>query len=438
MATQAAPRTELEKALFSDDPEYNAMFDVNQQGINAGSEHNHDYTDDLNAVAAKGAVQEGSMRAHLGLPGGSFESMGSEKIFTFYSYRANEIGWRENTLFSSEGYNKMGVFQMIGPTILSMVGKQHKRLRATAQPLFKRPRVLGWWNERFVQDTVDALLDRIATSGDSRTDIDQNLCAPLPMAVITRAVGLEGKSVIDFRFHLHRGTFGSADTPMEDRLASFQYVNETLNELVEKNLREPGDNVITSLMDNELTEDDGSKRKLTKEELFGFCKLVIFAGGGTTWRQLGITIHALLSHYDFWEACREDRTLIEQAVDESLRWRATDPVFPRLCVADAEVEGVFIPANSQVQLCLGTANHDPSVFDNPTAYDIFRKKEHHMGFGFGPHRCLGMDVAKQEMVLAINGLMDRFPNMRLDPDQPAPVFGGLEHRGMTSLPVVLK
>ncbi len=438
MATHAVSDTELEKALFSDDPEYNAMFDVSQQGINAGSEHNHDYTDDLNAVAAKGGVQEGSMRSHLRLPGGSFESMGTDKVFTFYSYRANEIGWRENTLFSSEGYNKMGVFQMIGPTILSMVGKQHKRLRATAQPLFKRPRVLGWWNERFVQDTVDVLLNRIAKSGDTRTDIDQNLCAPLPMAVITRAIGLEGKSVIDFRFHLHRGTFGSTDTPIEDRLASFKYVDETLTELVEKNLRDPGDNVITSLMDNELTEDDGSKRRLTKEELFGFCKLVIFAGGGTTWRQLGITIHALLSHYDFWEACREDRTLIEQAVDESLRWRATDPVFPRLCVADTEVEGVFIPANSQVQLCLGTANHDPAVFENPTQYDIFRKKEHHMGFGFGPHRCLGMDVAKQEMVLAINGLMDRFPNMRLDPDMPAPVFGGLEHRGMTSLPVVLK
>jgi hypothetical protein len=216
MATKAA--TNLEDALFSDNPEYNAMFDVNRQGINAGSEENKDYTDELNAVAAKGGVQEGTMRSHLGLPGGSFEMAGVDRVFTFYSYRANEIGWRENTLFSSEGYNKMGVFQMIGPTILSMVGKQHKRLRAAAQPLFKRPRVLGWWNARFVQDTVDVLLDRIERSGDTRTDIDANLCAPLPMAVITRAIGLEGTSVIDFRFHLHRSTFGNSDTPLEDRL----------------------------------------------------------------------------------------------------------------------------------------------------------------------------------------------------------------------------
>ena len=107
----------------------------------------------------------------------------------------------------------------------------------------------------------------------------------------------------------------------------------------------------------------------------------------------------MLSHYHFWEACREDRSQIEQAVDEALRWRATDPVFPRLCVEDAEVEGVLVPAGSRVYLCLGAANHDPAVFERPDDYDIFRPKEHHMGFGFGPHRCLGMDVARQEMVL---------------------------------------
>jgi len=427
----------LEEALFSDNPEYNDMFDVRKQGINAGTDANKNYTDDMDAALARGAVQEGSMRSHLGLDGNTFDGMG-DRIFTFYSYRANEIGWRENTLFSSEGYNEMGVFQMIGPTILSMVGKQHKRLRATAQPLFKRPRVLGWWNARFVQDTVDALLSRIEAAGSDRCDLNADLCAPLPMAVVTRAIGLEGSSVIEFRFHLHRSSFGRDDTPIEDRLKSFKYVDRVLDEMVETNLREPGDNVISSLMDNELSEEDGSKRKLTKEELYGFCKLVIFAGGGTTWRQLGITIYALLSNYGFWEACRGDRTLIEQAVDESLRWAATDPVFPRLCAQDTEVGGVFIPANSQIQLCLGTANHDPEVFENPAAYDIFRKKEHHMGFGFGPHRCLGMDVAKQEMVLAINGLMDRFPNLRLDPDAPKPVLGGLEHRGMTALPVLLK
>jgi cytochrome P450 len=130
--------------------------------------------------------------------------------------------------------------------------------------------------------------------------------------------------------------------------------------------------------------------------------------------------------------------LIEQAVDEALRWRATDPVFPRVSTRDYEVEGILIPAGSRVWMCLGAANHDPAVFERPGEFDIFRPKANHMGLGFGPHRCLGMDVARQEMVVAINGLMDRFPDLRIDPDLPRPEYRGLDHRGMSSLNVRLR
>jgi cytochrome P450 len=145
-----------------------------------------------------------------------------------------------------------------------------------------------------------------------------------------------------------------------------------------------------------------------------------------------------MNHYHFWEACVKERKLLDQAVEESLRWRATDPVFPRLCTQDTEVEGVLVPAGTRVHLCLGAANHDPAVFKSPEDYDIFRDKSHQMGFGFGPHRCLGMDVARQEMIVAISGLMDRFPNMKIDPDKPKPAYRGLDHRGMSAVTVRLK
>jgi cytochrome P450 len=176
---------------------------------------------------------------------------------------------------------------------------------------------------------------------------------------------------------------------------------------------------------------------MTDAEIFSFCKLMIFAGGGTTWRQLGITIDALLTHYDYWQECRADRKLIEVAVDEALRWRATDPYFPRLATEDIEVEGVVIPKGSRVEVCLGAGNRDPKMFENPDVFDIHRPKQHHMGLGLGPHRCLGMDVAKQEMVGAINGLMDRWPDLKLDPAQPKPMFVGLDHRGMSAVPVAM-
>jgi cytochrome P450 len=91
-----------------------------------------------------------------------------------------------------------------------------------------------------------------------------------------------------------------------------------------------------------------------------------------------------------------------------------------------------------VDLCVGSANRDPARWDHPDVYDPFRQYQPHLGFGRGPHQCLGINVAKQEMISAINALMDRFPQMQLDPDAPTPtLLGGLEQRGMSAVPVRL-
>lgn len=434
MTSNAATSNAL-ASLVSDNPRYREMFDVNTQVANTGVDMAKDYTEDMNRLRDAGAVHKGSLRELLGVPEIPFSDVKRDS-YTFFSYRANEIGFRENLVFSSEGYKESAGVRTIGPTILSMVGKPHKRLRTAAQPLFKRPKVLDWWNKRWIEETVDALLDRLLDQ--ETTDLNMELCARLPMATVTRAIGLEGEDVIEFRYQLERATFGAAHLPPEEAAEARAWVDQTLRDLIAQNIANPGDNIIAGLLQNEVKNEDGSSRKLTEDELFGYCKLTIFAGGGTTWRQLGITIDALLSHYHFWEACREDRSLIDLAVEEALRWRATDPVFPRLCMEDTEVEGVLVPAGTRVHLCLGAANHDPAVFKNPGDYDIFRDKSHQMGFGFGPHRCLGMDVARQEMIVAINGLMDRWPKLTYDPGKPRPVYRGLDHRGMSAVTVKLK
>lgn len=424
-------------SLMSENPRYAEMFDVNKESANAGVDGSRDYTDDMNALREAAPVQAGSLRELLGVPEMA-HSMGPPRdAMTFFSWRACEIGFRENLLFSSEGYNESPGVRTIGPTILSMVGKPHKRLRSAAQPLFKRPKVIDWWNRRWIEETVDALLDRLLD--EETTDLNTQLCARLPMATVTRAIGLEGEDVIEFRYQLNRATFGAAKLTPAEAAESRAWVDQTLRDLIAENTRNPGDNLITGLIASEIVdEEDGFKRKLTEDEIFGYCKLAIFAGGGTTWRQLGITIDALMNHRHFWDACRDDRALVELAVEESLRWRCTDPMMPRLCMEDTEVEGVAVPAGTRVFLCFGAANHDPAVFENPHEYDIFRRKQANMGFGYGPHRCLGIEVARQEMIVAINGLLDRFPRMALDPGRPKPEYRGLEHRGMTAVPVTLK
>src|SRR3546814_3752853 len=111
-----------------------------------------------------------------------------------------------------------------------MTGKPHKRLRSAAQPLFKRPKVLDWWNRRWIGETVDALLDRLLD--EDAVDLNTELCARLPMAIVTRAIGLEGEDVIEFRYQLTRATFGAAKLPPEEAAASRAIVDKTLRDQI--------------------------------------------------------------------------------------------------------------------------------------------------------------------------------------------------------------
>jgi cytochrome P450 len=423
--------------LTAEDERYAEMFDTAKQDANKGLETARNYVAELDALRDRAPVMKGSPRTLLGLPEiDHLHSIGpAREPWTLLSYAACERGFRENLTFSSAIMKESRGISAIGTTILEMVGKEHKAYRSVGQPLFLRPRVLDWWKRRWIDDAAAALLDRL--DGQTAVDLNLELCARLPMYVVTRAIGLDGEDALTFRRHLTDSTFGAHNVTPEDAAHARSEVDRIMTELIDDRRANGGDDVISGLLENDLKLPEGGTRKLTNQEIFSYCKLIIFAGGGTTWRQLGITIDALLTHYRFWEECREDRALIEPAIDEALRWRPTDPIFPRLATEDVEVEGVVIPAGARVQICLGAGNRDPQVYDRPGEFDIHRRKHHHMGLGLGPHRCLGMDVAKQEMVAAINGLMDRWPNLRLDPDKPTPRFVGLDHCGMSAVTVRL-
>jgi cytochrome P450 len=423
--------------LTAKDPRYAKMFDVEKQSANTGITLDRDFSDQLNALRQKAPVMKGSPRELLGLPEVEGATNGPVREgWTLLSYHACERGFRENLTFSSAIMKESVGISSIGPTILEKVGQDHKRFRAVAQPLFLRPRVFDWWKPRWIDETVNTLLNGLAA--EDAVDLNLELCARLPMYTVTRAIGLEGADALGFREHLSRSTFDQRNHTPEQVDHSRKEVDRILTDLITRRRAVPGDDVITGVLANDMKLADGTTRKMTDQEIFSFCKLLIFAGGGTTWRQLGITIDALLTHYHYWQECLNDRSLIEAAVDETLRWRATDPYFPRLATQDVEVEGVMIPEGARVYICLGAGNRDPKVWGRPDEFDIHRPKVHHMGLGLGPHRCLGMDVAKQEMVAAISGLMDRWPAMRIDPDKPKPQFVGFDHRGMSAVTVRLK
>lgn len=425
----------MSETLTADDPRYRAIFDVANEAANSGRRVVFgDLTPAMSALRDQAAVHKGALGDLLGLPHDPVHAS-KRQSYTLLSYEVCASAFRDNELFSSKIYEDSVGVTSLGKVILKMVGDEHRRYRNVVQPMFLRPKVMNWWKSNWIDSGVNALLDRL--EGRERVDLNIDLCARLPMHVVTTGIGMDGSDSLTFREHLLRGA--SAHEPMEKRIESQREVARMLRELIAARRAVPGDDVVTGLIQNDLRLEDGSSRKLTDEEIFSYCRLIMLAGGGTTWRQLGITLYALLTDYRYWEACRDDRSLIEAAINESLRWCPTDPTFPRLVTRDTEVAGVAIPAGCRVDVCLGAANRDLSRWDNPDVYDPFRPAQTHLGFSTGPHQCLGMNVAKVEMSSALNGLMDRFPKLRLDPEAPAPqLLGGLEQRGFSALPVLLQ
>ena len=127
---------------------------------------------------------------------------------------------------------------------------------------------------------------------------------------------------------------------------------------------------------------------------------------------------------------------MKAAIEESVRWTPTDPMFSRWVTRDTVLDGVAIPEGAVVHLCIGAANRDPARWERPDEYDITRALKPTLAFGGGPHMCLGMHVARAEMTVAINALLDRLPNLRLDPDEDPPQIIGMYERGATAIPVL--
>jgi cytochrome P450 len=252
---------------------------------------------------------------------------------------------------------------------------------------------------------------------------------------MTSGFGLSFEQGLELRRHMLKAIHGDA---AEERREGTERGGLIMAAAIVERQREPRDDLISRLAHTPLEEDDGSTRKLTAEEITAFCRLIVFAGGETTWRMMGMAFYALLNHPDQLAAVMADRSLIEATVLESVRWHP-EPIFPRKVKRDTVLQGVALPAGAHLQLCLGAANRDPTRWDDPDRFDVRRPFQRSVAFAAGAHSCLGQHVARQEMEAALGGLFDRFPNIRWDRDYPpAKVTGTLVQRGPGPMHVLLR
>ena len=339
--------------------------------------------------------------------------------FSSFSYAACDAAYRDDEAFASspEPVDPNDGHLDIQNSMLSMGGVQHRRYRTLVQPSFV-PTKAEWWIRNWIKRTVNLLIDGFVDDG--RAELNVDFCAAIPVLTITWSFGVPVEQALDIRAALRRP---------ED-------IVEILTPIVEARRESPTDDLISVLVEAEITDEDGTTHRLTDPEIYSFALLLLAAGSGTTWKQMGITLTALLQRPEILRAVTEDRSRLRPAIEESLRWVPTDPMFSRHVTRDIDFFGEHLPEGSVLHICLGAANRDPARWERPDEYDIYRPMKPSLAFGGGAHVCLGMHLARAEMLVGIGALLDRLPNLRLDPDAEPPRFIGMYERGATAIPVL--
>lgn len=425
--------------LTTDDPLYTELYDVTNEAKALGNWVDvSEIMPQLHKLRASAPVHKGRVRELLGL-GQHTRHIRAEgrQHYSALSYEACEAGFRDPKTFSNsvQGHDDPRIKYGLG--ILEMDPPIHRAYRRTLQPKFLMPEAMGWWRKRTIDNIVRRLIERLAKNDRAELNID--FCARIPVYTITTAIGLDGDEALRFRHAYMNSTSQRQGVAMEDRIKNAMIVEETLMGLINARRAAPQEDLVSFLLDTMLMIPGEDARPLSDLEIAAYCKLVMVAGGGTSWRQIGITLLALLTHPDQFAEVKADRKLLGDAIEEGLRWNPTAPYFYRMVMQDTHFYGHDIPAGSVLELCLGPANRDPARWANADAFDLHRPKLTNMAFGLGTHRCLGMNVARVEIETGINALLDAFPKLRLDPDAEAPfITGGLEQQGPSGLPVLLK
>ena len=347
-------------------------------------------------------------------------------VYDVWSYDAVDQVFRDNETFSSGAIRELMELVM-GPYVLvGMDEPEHRRHRSLVSQAFRQKALLEWETD-FVDVVVNRLIDRFESRGHA--DLVREFTFRFPVMVIAGILGVPpGDSA---EFHQHATAIVNVAADPEAGFAASAAMREYLSTIVEQRRAEPRDDVISDLVQADL---DGER--LGDEEIYSFLRLLLPAGAETTYRATGNFLFGLLADPAQWNALRDDRSLMPQAIEEAVRWESPLTLTSRLATRDVEIGGVMIPEGSHVVAHIGSANRDETRWARADEFDIFREQKPHISFAAGPHMCLGMHLARMEMRSAVGALMDRMPEMRLDPDADDLHVHGEVFRSPPALPVL--
>jgi cytochrome P450 len=263
-------------------------------------------------------------------------------------------------------------------------------------------------------------------------DFIRDLGAQMPMRTIGMLLGIPEQDQeairdrIDDGLRLEEGTMPDID--LSDQASAFE-------EYIDWRAEHPSDDLMTELLRAEYEDTEGTRRRLTRAEVIGYVNLLAAAGNETTTRLIGWTGKVLADHPDQRRDLVEDRSLIPNAIEELLRFEPPSPVQARYVTTDVEHDGQVVPEGSVMLLLNASANRDERKFPDGERFDVRRKIDHHLSFGYGIHFCLGAALARLEGRVALDEVLKRFPSWEIDWDNAVQARTSTV-RGWESLPVV--
>jgi len=277
-------------------------------------------------------------------------------------------------------------------------------------------------------------LDPLVGSGGF--DFIADLGAQMPMRTIGMLLGIPEQDQEEIRDRIDEG-LRLDDGTMPDP-ASFDTDGQTssFDAYIDWRAKHPSDDLMTELLQAEFEDETGTTRGLSRPEVVNFVNLLAAAGNETTTRLIGWTGKVLAEHPEDLAKVVQDRGLVPNAIEELLRFESPSPVQARYVTQDVEHLGQIVPGGSAILLLNGSANRDDRKFPDGDRFDVTRKIDHHLAFGYGLHFCLGAALARLEGRVALDEVLQRFPSWEVDWDHAKQARTSTV-RGWERLPVLV-
>lgn len=271
-----------------------------------------------------------------------------------------------------------------------------------------------------IEKVTNDLLDEL--EGKEDADIIKDFALPLPIAMIAAIIGIPNEGSEKFNTW-SQDVLKGFDQNVEDydtvkqAIKSQEEVKEFLSDIIKERENNPRDDVLSIML--QARKSDDPDLYMTDDEIIANVILLLIAGHETTVNLLGNSMYTLLTHQDQYNRIKHYHTLLENAIEEALRYDTPISIIVRIVGEDLEMDGMQLRKGDRITVMLYAGNYDNSVFDNPEEFDITRKNaKKHVSFGQGIHFCLGAPLARAEAEIALSEIMKRFPDMQLTDKLP--------------------